>query len=356
MAKKKYMGQALPPITDPAQVFTLMGLSSVEIESLKMQALISLSVSLLEEGDIKGAASMVTRAKNRLEKAEDVLPAKDFKTLNKRFSFPIRTMTTKINRAKLSGLGQGARTSRVVQTLREAIAATRNRIDRTNRWITQATIPEEFDLVEREANNISRAVEIISDRVSILAEDIPQKMQSDIATLRLMSDGLSKKVSIVGRSIPRLAGQKTRPRVPIHTLVITEAALAVKRIFPKIKRLHLVGSRLRRPVGRDIEFVAVVRNKRDLPARNMRGAIKVNNFKVDLFFALPDEVETTILEFGLGLDNIRWKKAAKDRGFKLNRFGLFKGSKKISGSMIEIAGILGKPLKPFLIVSLENPF
>jgi len=143
------------------------------------------------------------------------------------------------------------------------------------------------------------------------------------------------------------------PRVPIATAVVLLAARAVRTLFPKIRSLHLVGSRLRRKAARDLDFVAVVDRQEDLPGRNI--TTRAGEISINLFFALPDEAESTILEFGLGLDVIRWKKAAIMRGFRLNRFGLWKGSKRVSTRMAEIAGILGMPLKPFLVATLENP-
>lgn len=145
------------------------------------------------------------------------------------------------------------------------------------------------------------------------------------------------------------------PRAPIATLIIERAARAIKRAFPQIARLHLVGSRLRRKVGRDIDFVAVVEREEDLPGRNLTD-IRFGNWAINLFFSLPGEVESHILEFGLGLDIQRWKRIAKEKGLKLNRFGLWKNSALVSNSMKEIASILGLPLKPHLVWSLENPF
>jgi hypothetical protein len=144
------------------------------------------------------------------------------------------------------------------------------------------------------------------------------------------------------------------PRVPIETLFVIRSAQTVRKMFPGIRRLHLVGSRLRHKYGRDVEFVAVADRIEDMPGRNVIG-LRFGSFKIDLFFALPDEVEPHILEFGLGRDIMRWKKAAKNKGLKLNRFGLWKGQRRISTSMKEIAAILGMPLKTHLVFSLQNP-
>ena len=154
----------------------------------------------------------------------------------------------------------------------------------------------------------------------------------------------------------RTAARKKKGRSPrrlIGTAIVNETARAIRRLFPKATHLYLVGSRLRHRYGRDIEFVVEMRNERDLPGRNLQ--LRVGALQVDLFFAFPDEVESTILEFGLGLDNIRWKREAKRRGLHLNRYGLWKGKTFITSHMDDIAHLLGKPLKPHLVWSLENP-
>lgn len=148
--------------------------------------------------------------------------------------------------------------------------------------------------------------------------------------------------------------EKTGLRLPIATIVVHRIAEAVRKTFPRILRLHLVGSRLRHKYGRDVEFVAVVEHLEDMPSRNVVG-LKIANLKVDLFFSLPQEVEASILEFGLGADIMRWKRAAIRKGLKLNRYGLWKNGKLVAVKMAEIAAILGMPLKTELVFSLENP-
>lgn len=144
------------------------------------------------------------------------------------------------------------------------------------------------------------------------------------------------------------------PREVIRTLIVRNLARKVTREFPQIQRLHLVGSRLRHRYGRDVEFVAVVDDEREMPARNIVNALD-GPVKVDLFFSLPDEVETHILEFGLGFDIMRWKRAAISKGYKLTRYGLWKGPMRVSNKMAEISALIGMPLKPHLVWSLENP-
>jgi len=161
------------------------------------------------------------------------------------------------------------------------------------------------------------------------------------------------------------------PRMIIETIVVKRTADQVRALFPQVERLHLVGSRLRHRYARDLEFVAVVKDERNLPGRTLvnifgrppdkeiakmsPARIEALPLKIDLFFALPEEVEATILEFGLGLDNIRWKKQAIKKGLKLTRYGLFKGSKLVTRKMEEIAALIGIPLKPHLVHSLKNP-
>lgn len=144
------------------------------------------------------------------------------------------------------------------------------------------------------------------------------------------------------------------PREVIQTLLVERTAEAVKKLFPKVKRLHLVGSRLRHRYARDLDFVAVVSSLRDVPGRAI--TLKVGNLTVNVFVALPEEVEPTILEYGLGLDIIRWKRKAISLGFVLNRYGLWREGARISNKMAEIATILGMPLKPHLVWSLKHPY
>lgn len=144
------------------------------------------------------------------------------------------------------------------------------------------------------------------------------------------------------------------PRIPIATALIFKAAQSIRKIFPQIQRLHLVGSRLRHKYGRDLDFVAVVDSVGDMPSRNILD-LSYGGFKINLFFATPEEAETTILEFGLGFDIMRWKRAAIAKGLKLNRFGLWKDSRVVTRKMAEIAAVLGMPLKPFLVMTLRNP-
>ena len=162
------------------------------------------------------------------------------------------------------------------------------------------------------------------------------------------------------------------PRLIIETLVVRGIAGRIKKAFPQIVRLHLVGSRLRHRYARDIEFVAVVEDLSEMPGRTLVNVFdrpsdkdvakmpsaRIRSLlpKVDLFFALPEETQMALLEYGLGLDNIRWKKRARAKGMKLTRYGLYKGSVLVTRKMAEVAQLLGLPLKPHLALSLANPF
>jgi hypothetical protein len=66
-------------------------------------------------------------------------------------------------------------------------------------------------------------------------------------------------------------------------------------------------------------------------------------------------MEAAILEFGLGLDIIRWKRAAISMGYQLNRYGLWRGKVLVTQKMAQISSILGLPLKPHLVYTLKNP-
>jgi len=142
-------------------------------------------------------------------------------------------------------------------------------------------------------------------------------------------------------------------RLPIETILVKEVAKRIKKLYPQVSKVYLVGSRSRRKIGNDLDFVATVRGSRRLPSRN--ATIKSDHMQVNIFFARPCELDTHLLEFGLGMDIIRWKKAAISRGLKLNRYGLWKGKKLVSHNMAEIAAILGKELKRHLIETKANP-
>lgn len=157
------------------------------------------------------------------------------------------------------------------------------------------------------------------------------------------------------------------PRAVIETIIVKNIAEKIRGIFPQIARLHLVGSRLRHREARDVEFVAVVEDPRNLIGRTIINVFdrpenkdikpgKTYPPKVDLFFSLPNEVESHILEFGLGMDNVRWKKAAQKKGYRLTRYGLFKGSILITQKMGEIAKLIGMKIKPSLVHSLKTPY
>ena len=143
------------------------------------------------------------------------------------------------------------------------------------------------------------------------------------------------------------------PRATIPTIKVATVAKSIRGAFPKIKALHLVGSRLRHRYGRDLDFVAVVDDLGDVPGRAL--TLQAGDTKINLFVSLPEEVETHILEFGLGFDIMRWKRAAIQKGLKLNRYGLWKNGVKVTGSMRKIAQLLGMPLKSHLVFSLRNP-
>lgn len=139
----------------------------------------------------------------------------------------------------------------------------------------------------------------------------------------------------------------------ISTAVVFQAAKAIRSLNPDIRALHLVGSRLRHRRGRDLDFVAVTTDRDRV---GMNATMRVGNLSVNIFYADKNTVQATILEFGLGLDIIRWKKAAIKQGYKLNRYGLWKGNVLVTQSLMEIAYLVGMAVKHELLVSLENPY
>ena len=167
-------------------------------------------------------------------------------------------------------------------------------------------------------------------------------------------------------------GPSTAAAQKHHAQLVQGAAKVVKKMFPSIRNLYLVGASIRGKTGSDIDFVAEVPAvtkrqqkiveklekdqvinlplKLPVPGRKNRVAIET-----DVFFAYPDNLETTVLHYGLGKDIIRWKTIARDKGLKLNRYGLWKGSREVTGNVAEIAAILGTKLKPFIYGTMDNP-
>lgn len=145
------------------------------------------------------------------------------------------------------------------------------------------------------------------------------------------------------------------PRAVIETMIVRRVADFLHDSFPQIRSLHLVGSRLRHREARDLDFVATVPSADELPD----GRMKTLSFgpipKINVWFALPDELEMHVLHFGLGLDSIRWKRRAMERGYHLNQYGLWKGAKLVTQKMVKVAKLLDLPLKPFLVATVKNP-
>jgi DNA polymerase/3'-5' exonuclease PolX len=157
-------------------------------------------------------------------------------------------------------------------------------------------------------------------------------------------------------------GRASAAALSHHVELVKGSARVVKRLFPGIRKLYLVGASIRGKVGTDIDFVAEMptETKPDqvinvpllikVPRRKRRVGVEV-----DVFFASPQTVKTTVLHYGLGKDIIRWKKIARSKGYKLNRYGLWKGMKRVTGSPTKIALILGTNLKPFIQATLDSP-
>lgn len=141
-------------------------------------------------------------------------------------------------------------------------------------------------------------------------------------------------------------------RNPVETIFIEAVVRKVKKVYRSVSRLYLVGSRSRRREAMDLDFVAVVPEDRTLSRRN--ATLEAWNMKVNIFFSRPKEVDPHIIEYGLGMDIVRWKRAAIKLGMKLNRYGLHDGS-KVYRSMRVIASRLGMKLKSHLVQIKANP-
>lgn len=162
---------------------------------------------------------------------------------------------------------------------------------------------------------------------------------------------------VLAQAIQRAAAKKkgAPPRAVIETIIVQKVASFLKNAFPQIERLHLVGSRLRHREARDLDFIAVVGRADELPDGRMKTLAFGPIPKINVWFALPEEAEMHILNFGLGLDDIRWKRRARELGYNLNQYGLWRGARLVTQKMAEVAKILKLPLKPFLVATLKNP-
>ena len=147
--------------------------------------------------------------------------------------------------------------------------------------------------------------------------------------------------------------------------VLSEAALAeaqrianeiINFLKPKVKKIAIAGSiaRKKSDVG-DIDLVAVLKNsyeeiKNDLMNKegvtNVKGgkskiSFSYKNMKIDLWFTSEESFDATRLHFSWGKGIIHAKSVAKNKGYTLNRYGLYKKNQLITSKPSEIFKIIG---------------
>jgi len=131
----------------------------------------------------------------------------------------------------------------------------------------------------------------------------------------------------------------TRPPQQILALSrrITQA------LKPHSTRLDIVGSIRRQKPAKDIDIVLIPKDKERIRTYlEHEGTIKasgdkhifsdINGVQTDVYFATPEDYGAQLLtRTGSAGHNIGLRKLAKEKGMKLNQYGLFKNSKKLAG-------------------------
>jgi DNA polymerase (family 10) len=133
----------------------------------------------------------------------------------------------------------------------------------------------------------------------------------------------------------------------------------LRDLKPYSKKIQIVGSiRRKEPNPIDIDIVLIPKDKEKLKkflekkGKYLQGGEhestwKIKGVKVELYYTISEEWGASLLAYsskkgsGIGL-----RKIAKEKGFKLNNYGLFKKGKKIAGKTErEIYHTLERPWK-----------
>ncbi len=141
--------------------------------------------------------------------------------------------------------------------------------------------------------------------------------------------------------------------------MINLAESLVKKLKPFSGRIKIAGSIRRKEKNpRDIDIILIPKNKQKISefmkkqGRFVLGGEKKATFiikgvKTELYYTTPDSWGATLLAYssrkgsGIGLRIV-----ARTKGFKLNQYGLFRGSRKIAGrTEEEIYHALGREYK-----------
>ena len=118
----------------------------------------------------------------------------------------------------------------------------------------------------------------------------------------------------------------------------------VEELKPFCKKIKIVGSILRREnvVHRDIDIVLIPKDRikledfmktkgKFIEDGERESTWKVARVKIELYYTIPEEWGAEVLAYSLEKGHaIGLRKLAKEKGFKLNNHGLWKGDKKIA--------------------------
>ncbi len=140
----------------------------------------------------------------------------------------------------------------------------------------------------------------------------------------------------------------------IFSEAMDKAKAIIKILKPYVTRIAIAGSLARKHenVG-DVDLVAVLKDddikevlRKTARVSNTGGGEQNINFDYDgigfnLWLTPEKSFEATWLHFAWGKGIIRAKMVAKDKGYKLTRYGIFKNDKFITGRIKEIFKIIG---------------
>ncbi len=148
---------------------------------------------------------------------------------------------------------------------------------------------------------------------------------------------------------------------PSGKFVILLSKKIVELIKPYSKRIKIVGSiRRKEPSPRDIDIVLIPKDKikikkllsekgKFLEGGDKKEIYRIKGVKVELYYTTPESWGACLLAYssrkgaGIGL-----RKIAKEKGYKLNQYGLFdsKGRRIAGKTEKEIYEALGRKWKP----------
>ena len=180
-------------------------------------------------------------------------------------------------------------------------------------------------------------------------EDLKNAIQ-DGSLARLPGMGAKKVVNILkGIEIQK----KSAGRIPLGIALPTADRIIHRiRSHPHVNRIHYAGSlrRMQETVG-DIDILAetdrgeeVIRTFTELPeverilaAGGTRGSVVTKeNIQVDIRTVERDSYGAALQYFtGSQAHNIRLRSLAKERGYRINEYGIYKGGKKVDGGKEE---------------------